>query len=463
VTRPFTITPSSATLNTGSVVGSGMQVAESFSLSAGQHGGVTATLRTLTPGLVLLAPNTTTLGTDSLDFVLTNGTTSVTWYAQALEGFTNDSVEVVLTIPGFTTDTGWVRVRGVGVELGGVSTSRTTLDANDDFYAQMGVLNAAGTAIVDYQNRRFGGTGWTVRFTSANAAVARLVDGTGPVDTAFIAIPLGQYYTPTSLASGGVTLDPLTTGTTVITASVPGVTSLAGASVTVTVSAPGISVSVPNVGSGLQTSGSFSLGASQHGGRSVVVKSSAPGLVLVSPNSTTPGTDSIILNLPNGSVSGTFYVQGMDGATGSPTIQVTTDGFQDGSDALDVLQPAIELASVSTTPSAAGANDEFYAQVGIPNAIQTSMVDYQNRRAGGAPLTVTFSTSVGAISTLVTSAGSATTRTADIVPGFYYTPTTVATGGVAHDPLGSGTTVLSAALSGFVNLPGASVTVTVNP
>jgi hypothetical protein len=460
VTRPFTTTPSAATLSTGTVVGSGLQASQGFSLSAGQHGGVTATLRTLTPGLVLLAPNTTTLGTDSLDFVLADGATSRTWYAQALEGFTNDSVEVVLTVPGFTPDTAWVRVRGVGVELGGVATSRSTLDANDDFYAQTGVLNAAGTAIVDYQNRRFGGTGWTVRFTSANATVARLVDSTGPVDTAFIAIPLGQYYTPTS---GVLALDPLTTGTTVITASAPGVTSLPGASVTVTITAPGITVSAPNVGSGLQSSGSFSLGAGQHGGRSVVVKSSAPGLVLVSPNATTPGTDSIILNLPNGTTSATFYVQGMDGVTGSPTIQVTTDGFQDGSDALDVMQPAIEMASVSTSPSAAAANDEFYAQVGIPNAINTAIVDYQNRRAGAAPFTVTFTTSVGAISALVTSAGSATTRTADIVPGFYYTPTTVLTGGVAHDPLGAGTTVLSAVLSGFITLPGASVTVTIGP
>jgi hypothetical protein len=463
VSRPISVTPSAVTLNTGSVVGSGMQVAESFSLSAGQHGGVTATLRTLTPGLVLLAPNTTTLGSDSIDFAVANNTTSVSWYAQALEGFTNDSVAVVVSIPGFVPDTSWVRVRGVGVELASVATSRTTLDANDDFYAQMGVLNTAGTSIVDYQNRRFGGTGWTVRFTSANAAVARLVDTTGPVDTAFVAIPFGQYYTPTTLATGGVTLDPLTTGTTVITASAPGVTSLPGASAVVTVSAPGITVSAPNVGSGLQSNGTFTLGAAQHGGRSVVVKSSAPGLVLVSPNATTPGTDSIILNLPNGTTGGSFYVQGMDGVNGSPTIQVTTDGFQDGSDALDVLQPAIELTSVTTNPSAAAANDEFYAQVGIPNGIHTSIIDYQNRRAGAAPFTVTFTTSAGAISTLVTTAGSATTRTADIVPGFYYTPTTVATGGVAHDPLAPGLTVISAALSGFITLPGATVSVNIGP
>ena len=463
-TQLFTVSAPAITLSPPAVVGSGTQTSGSFSLGASAHGGVTLKVKALSPGLILIAPNTTTVGSDSIDFAVADGNSSGSWYLQGLEGTSNDSVLVEASAPGFVPDTAWVRVRGLGVEIGGLSSTRSTLDANDDFYAQIGVLNVAGTTIADYQNRRFGGSGFTVAFVSQTPTVARLVDAGGPVtDTAFIVVPVGQYYTPTSLASGGVTLDALTTGSTLISVSSPGITSLSGASQTVTVNTPGISVNAPDVGSGLQTSGSFSLGASQHGGVSVVVKSSAPGLILIAPNASTPGSDSIIVNLANGSASGSFYIQGMDGVTGSPSISVSAPGFSDGSDGLTVRQPAIELASVATAPSAGGANDDFYAQIGIPNGTNTAMNDYQNRRAGAAPLTVTFTTSVGAISTLVTSAGSGTTRTVDIVPGIYYTPTSFATGGVSHDPLGAGTTVISAALSGFISLPGAAVTVTIGP
>lgn len=47
--------------------------------------------------------------------------------------------------------------------------------------------------------------------------------------------------------------------------------------------------------------------------------------------------------------------------------------------------------------------------------------------------------------------------------GASITPTSVAAGGVAHDPIAAGTVVINATASGFTTRPGGTVTVTINP
>ena len=78
-------------------------------------------------------------------------------------------------------------------------------------------------------------------------------------------------------------------------------------------------------------------------------------------------------------------------------------------------------------------------------------------------MTATVTSSDVAVGQLVTTALSGGTVTVDIVPGLYYSPTSVAAGGVAFDPLSTGVTMVSVAIPGFIMLPTASVSVTVNP
>jgi hypothetical protein len=315
-----------------------------------------------------------------------------------------------------------------------------------------------------YQGSRFGGTAPTFVVRSDAPTVVRIADSAGTGDSLFITPPAGQYYTPTTVGSGGLAVDPLTTGATNIVATHPVFLPLAGATRPISVATPAITVNGGTVGSGLQRQQSFNLGGgTQHGTMNVLVKSSAPGVLKVSPDAATPGTDSIIISLANGSNGGNFYIQGMEDSTGTPTISVSAPGFTDGSAGVTVVTPAIELANLPATTTAGAANSAFYAQVGVANGVYTAMNEYQNVRAGSPGLVVTFTNGATGIAQLVTTALTGDTVTAAIPLGQYYTPTSVASGGVAFDPLTSGTTVINATLAGFIALPNIPFTVTVNP
>lgn len=464
-TRTMTVSGPVITLPGSAEVGSGLQDGGyTVNLGASAHGGVTLTLYTLAPNVALLQTDGTTLGDDTLTFVVPDGTGSRTFWLGGLEGIDNDSTQVVAEVPGFAPDTMWVRVRRPAFELQGVPGSTTTLSANANVYVQFGIANLAYTSMNAYQGSRFGGTAPTFYVRSDGPTVVRIADSATFGDSLPVTAPAGQYYTPTSVGFGGLAVDPLTTGSTTIVATHPLFTPLPSATRSITVSTPAITTTATPVGSGLQVSRNFFLGAPQHNGVNVVVKSSAPGILKVSPNSTTPGTDSIIVFVANGGTSGTYWVQGMEGQTGSPTVTVSANGFIDGSAGFTVVQPAIELQGVPANIASGAANAAIYAQVGIPNGPLTSMNDYQELRAGGpGPLTVTFTNSSPGVVQLVTTDLTADVVTALINVGFYYSPTSVASGGVALDPLTVGTRTITASASGFVQLPGATRTVNVTP
>jgi hypothetical protein len=61
----------------------------------------------------------------------------------------------------------------------------------------------------------------------------------------------------------------------------------------------------------------------------------------------------------------------------------------------------------------------------------------------------------------VTLAGGAQSRTVVLPAGQYYTPVSVATGGVEFDPLSGGSTTVSASIPGFITTRAGTVTVQV--
>ena len=463
--RTMTVTGPTLSLPATAEVGSGLQYGSyTASLSASAHGGVTLKLKSLTPGVAVLQPDNATAGSDSLMVAIPNGTASYSFWLGGLEGITSDSALVVAEIAGFLPDTMKVYVRRPVFELSSVPGTTTTLSPNTNIWVQMGVPNAAFTTINAYQGSRVGGTAPTFYVRSNAPTTVRIVNSATFDDSLAVTLPAGQYYSPTTVATGGLAVDPLTTGSTQIVATHPVFLGLSSATQAITVATPGISVGGGIVGSGLQRQQSFTLGAPQHGGVDVVVKSTAPGVLKVSPDANTPGTDSIIVHVNNGNTGGNFYVQGMEGQTGAPTIQVSAPGFTDGSAGETVVQPAIEVTQVPTSPSSGAANTAIWAQVGVANGVYTSMNEYQNLRAGGADsLVVTFTNSNGAAAQLSTLALTANSVTAAIILGRYYTPTTFAGGGVHFDPLAPGSTTVTVSLAGFVPLPAATVNVNVGP
>lgn len=447
-------------------IGSGLQEPGSASLGASQHGGARVTITSRNPSIVLVDRLSNGPGSASFSDTLLNGQTSFTYYAQALEGVI-DSTWIVISEPRFAPDSVLVRTVTPGVEIQGLPTQRTPFDSDANFYAQIGVLNAGNASLARVQNRRGGASGdLTATFTSGTAAVGVLLDsltqGAGGAAAGSAKVAPSVYYTPTNGPSaGGMAFRPLLVGSTIVSVAIPGfTTATTNGFRTVNVLQPTIALntSFATVGSGLQESGSGNLGAGQHGGVTVTITSSDSTILKLAPNSSTPGSGSIQVPLANGQTGFNFYVQGMEGITSTTTVTITAvaAGFTNGTVGVSVDQPALEIQGLGTSYSAGGADVNFYAQIGLPNAQNSALQRVQTLRAGSpGPLTVTFTSAAPAAGTLVDAVGPGTPKTASIANtgSLYYTPTGgPAQGGVAFRPVAAGTTTVSATAPGYLTV-----------
>lgn len=441
------------TISVGTLtVANGLQDNTSFTLGAANHGGVTVTLSSADPA-ILLSPNSTTAGTSSITIPVANGTQSVGFYVQALEGRISDTVNATVTVsaPGFSNGTAVMRAIPGWLDLQGLPTTTTTLTPATAFYARLGYGNASGLTVV--QNLRAGSPAPPVAtFTKpADGFGDLLKKATAPGVTQTAAFTPTLYYTPTDTTSGGVAFRPLATGTTSVSATVPGYIAASTATRAITVSQPTISVGNVTVANGLQDNTSFTLGASNHGGVTVTLSSSDPA-ILLSPNSTTAGTSSITIPVANGTQSVGFYVQALEGRisdTVVATVTVSAPGFSNGTATMTAIPGWVDLQGLPTTTTSLSPSNVMYARLGYGSAGGLSVV--QNLRAGSpAALTASFTTPGGGVGEL-RKIGSTpgTTQTAPFTPGLYYTPTDSASGGVSFHAIGTGSTTVSVTVPGY--------------
>jgi hypothetical protein len=453
-------------------IGGGLQESGSVSLNESNHGGASVTITSRDPAVALLSQTVNGPGAASITVPLANGQASFSYYVQAPEGATG-STRIVVTEPRFGADSVLVTAVAPGVELAGLPAATTTLSADDNFYAQIGVLNGQGTTLARVQSLRGGAPGeLTAMVGSGTPEGGVVVDSlTRPLGaaTGTARIRVGSSSTNgNGPASGGLAFHPLLSGSTVISVTIPGFTTArANGFRTVTISQPGITLgtSFPTVGRGLQETGSGQLGALNHGGVTVTLTSSDPAVLLLSKDATTPGTGSIQLAVANGSTGFSFYVQGVEGASGTPSITAVAAGFIDATTSQTVGQAAVELAGVLTPIEATAPDAPFFARIGIGNGQGTAVSRVQNVRAGApAALVATFGSSNTDAGTLVDGTGppGGTTRTAQIGPGSSSTPGSVAQGGVAFHPIAPGHTRLSVTIPGVLTVIKGSRLVTVN-
>lgn len=216
------------------------------------------------------------------------------------------------------------------------------------------------------------------------------------------------------------------------------------------------------VGSGLQHgTWTFTLETpAPPGGIDVEIRSSDPSLLLVAPDAATPGADRITVSLGGGVLTGTFWVQGMEGVTGTSVVEFSAAGFA-GSASIDVVPVAASILGLGASVSTVGPDVPFQVRVGALDDAGTGMHALQAVRAGGVPLTFTITNSNATVARLVTSGGADQVRTVDIAAGEWSSPATVAAGGVAFDALAGGTTTVTAAHPGITMLAGATIDVTV--
>jgi adhesin/invasin len=432
---------------TAVTVGAGLQESANAVLGASNHGGVNVTITSTDPAAARVAPNAGTAGTDFIVVPVADGTTAIPYYIQGMEGVA-DTVSFVYAAPGFVPDTVVHTVVQPQLDLSGVVTTTTTLSGEDAFQVRIGLGNGTGLTLL--QEVRTGGTALTATVTSSVPTVARLVTGTDTAGTVTVQIPVGSSSSGGSVAAGGVALDPLAAGTTTVTATIPGVfTTTTNGVRTVTITAPALTETGVTVGAGLQEAMGATLGAGGHGGVDVIIKSLNPAVALVSPNITTAGTDSIVVPIVDGVTNVSYYIQGVENVTGTPSFVYYTNPalFVPDTVVHAVVQPQLDVSGVSTTTTTLAADDPFTVRVGLGNGAALTLL--QEIRAGGTAVTATVTSSVPTVGQLVTTSLASGTVTVQIPVGASASGGSVAAGGVALDPLTAGSTTVTATIPGF--------------
>jgi hypothetical protein len=443
-------------------VGSGLQPATSTRarLSASQHGGVTVHIEVSDTNLALITTDPDSAGSKAVDVFLADGQIDAHFWIQAKED-TAGIISLDCSASGFVPDTTTAEVLEPYVRINGLLGSDDTLNPPDPFTGQIGVTLGANFYV---QNVRAGSAGVEVTVTVDDSLVAELLSLADTSHTVTDTITAGNYTTPGSVAAGGFAFDGLSPGTVEVSVSAPGfVSSPTFASKTVTVTAPDITISyLGSVGAGLQTSGrSIFLSTSTHGGVTVRVESLESDLLLLSSAETSPGTPFIDVFVPNGSNSMVYYQHGLEDTAGTATITATATGFIADTDSMDVVQPGVDILLLGTMIDVLEPPDEFYARVGVPGAGNTAVSVGQKRRAGEAPLEVTFISSDGTAAEIIKTGASGDTISIPLAAGFSTTPATVTEGGVALDGLASGQTLVTAQIPGFITTGAGQVTVNV--
>src|SRR5262249_26602450 len=156
------------------------------------------------------------------------------------------------------------------VDIISLPTTTTSLSPNTFFSVRIGAVNPTNTGLSGEEVIRAGGTKVTAIVTNSNATAAQLVTRDSTKQAISVDIDVGDSRSPTTIPLGGVSFDPLASGTTTVAVTIPGFTALPAASETVTISAPALTLGgITRVGSGLQTVASVSLGASNYGSTTV--------------------------------------------------------------------------------------------------------------------------------------------------------------------------------------------------
>jgi hypothetical protein len=429
------------------------------SLNAGNHGGTTIWLRSSNPAVMLVSLNASTAGTDSIAINMLNGSTNFSYYVQGTGGQVG-SAYLVANVPGFTPDSALITVPQASYDITGLTASMTNLAANDPFAVRVGYGTTGGLSAI--QSIRPGGTPLVATVTNSNAAAADLVTQALTAEVVTVTIPVGSSASGGTVATGGVEFDPIAGGTTAVSASIPGLLATTNATVNVTITATPITINNLTVGSGLMAGGGGSVGGSaQHGGVTVVVKPLNPAVARIAPDNATAADDSLVIALPNGSVNFSYYLHGMDGVVDSTPLIAYATGFTPDTSMVRVPQAGFDISSLTATYTTQTVNDLFMVRLGVPNAGNTSLSTIQNRRFGGTALTTTVTNGNAAIADLVTTGGPADQATAQITAGTSSTPATLAAGGIEFDPIGAGSTTVSATIPGYLAMNTATVNVTI--
>jgi len=442
-------------------LGSDTQIPYRVTLNNSNHGGVTIQVRSSNPQIAMVAQDGTTIGTPVIELIVPDGQTSANFFVQGIRAATG-STSITAKHTLFTTGTRNVDVVPGAFSISSISTPRTTLSPDDPFRVSIGYIHQNGITFRSAFTSAIGGP-LSVNLNSSNTAVSVVKNTFSSGSSVSVEIPVNGTVSPNTVASGGVALEPTGQGTVNVSATATGFdATYSGSSVAVSVTQPGITVSDGywgdnRIGPNLQTPFSLSLGGGDHGGVTVQI-SSDNGAVLLSPDTITAGTSTLDLFVADGQTSKTFYVHGVNEATGV-TLTATQALFSSGTRSVDVVPSALRVVGLSTTRTTLSPDDAFYVETGYMSGTTFRRSEVS---ASSGPITVDFSSDDISVGQLVTASTTGATASVQVAINSRFSPTNVASGGAALEPIGQGTLNVSATATGFdATYSGSSVAVSV--
>jgi hypothetical protein len=326
-------------------------------------------------------------------------------------------------------------------------------DLPDPFQVRVGVPSAGNTYVQFPQKRRGGAVPLVAAVTTTDTTAARLATLSMSGDSVIVAVAAGESQSPPDLFSGGVELQPVAEGQTIVFASIPGFIQTGAAQKTVDVTNTSIIyLGLPTaLGAGLETDVvTAQLGSSSHGGLTVHVEVDDTTKALVSSNALVVGGEFVDIVVPAGQTDAAFYVQAFEDSSGTVTITTSAPGFTTIAQAVEIVPPAVQIEFLPDSMSVGDPDAEFVVQIGATRADSSEIVETQLIRAGGTPAIVTVTSSDVGVGTIETSTTSGDTAVVTIGIAEGQTAETVLLGGVAFGAVGAGTTLVEATVPGFV-------------
>ena len=454
------------------IIGAGLQYGPFFvQLDGSNHGGVNVQIASDNSGLVLVSNAPSTAGAATTTVFVPDGQTSGQFYIHAVAQLTG-TANLTATAPGFAPSSGVATVVKAAVRLSGVPATTTTLSADIPFSVIVDRPNQGATDLAFTSQVVRAGTSMVVTLTSSMPSVATLQTAGGSSGLQTVTIGAGQNQSPSTEATGGISLDPLSAGTTTITASIPSGEAIPTGTTTTMVSGPGIALlgigfsnfaSTAIIGAGLQHGQFFAqLGGSNHGGVTVRIASGDATRVLLSTVATTVGTSEISEFVPDGQSIVSFYIHAVEGTTGTATVTATAPGFSDASESATVVQAALIVTGVPANTTTLSADAPITVMVDRSNSDGTSLAFSTQVVRAGRTMTATITSSVPTVGAIKTSAGASGGQTVTIAAGQNQSQGSLAAGGAVFDPIAAGTTVVSATIPGVLTTPGGTTNVSIS-
>ena len=429
-------------------VGAGLQFSGSVVLDTPDHGGVTIRIESSNASVALIASSGIGRGAPFIEVEVEDGKDKADYVVQGVVGQTG-TVAVTASAPGFLSGTGTIDVVPGGVDLVGLASSQR-VGIHDDFTIVTGPINSTGTGLEMVQAPSGSNDPYLeLTVASSDGAVGEL-SGFGRRGATISLLFVGTRF------QTGATLEPLSVGTTSVSATIPGLISLPSASMDVAVAPPRVTPFSAEIGAGLQLFRTARIDVSNHGGVTFHVQSSDPTVALIAPNLATPGSPSADVFIPDGGPVVGYAVQGVAGARGSSTVTVSAPGFESGTGTITVGEPGVAISGLGPTQTV-GQNDAFTVRFLTRNSSGAWTDGGQSiSAAANAQPVLTLTSDNGLVGELSGRLQSGATITFPLLPGDRE-PIAM------FIPVAGGATTVTASIPDFITTAYGSVRVTVSP